>query len=617
MTVQLPVSGIHIDIDFDPAEIRQRYAEERGKRLKAETLAQFHGLSEVRELHGVDDPYTERSERAAVTEQVEVAVLGGGFGGLLAGSYLTKSGVTDFRMIEQGGDFGGTWYWNRYPGVQCDVESYIYMPLLEETGYLPSKRYADGAEIHEHARRIGRHFDLYRTALFHTSVTALTWRGDLERWEILTDRGDVLNARFVLRANGPLNKPQLPKVPGIGSFRGKIFHTSRWDYEYTGGGPDGDLSKLRDKRVAVVGTGATAIQAVPFLARDARELFVIQRTPSVVGPRDNRPTDPEWVAGLQPGWQQERHQNFLTFCNGDRAEVNLIDDVWTRVFVDMPGQQFVEAPIETLALEDQLALTEIADMSMMRENHRRIDQIVSDPTTAEALKPRFGFICKRPAFNDEYLQTFNQPSVNLVAAPGGIDAITGSGLIANGTHYEVDCIIFATGFETGSGTADRYGYEIIGRDGLCMRDYFADGTKSLHGFYTRGFPNFMELGLSQNAYTVNYTYMLDRKARHAARMVAHALSVGVATIEPEQHAQDDWVAATRDSGLARMFYLANCTPGYYNGQGDVERGFFTDVYAASEIDYWNMIEDWWQEGSFEGLRICSRGASAVGAAEKS
>lgn len=603
MTVNLPVSGIPVEIDFDPACVRRRYADEREKRIREDTLAQFQGLADVRELDGPDDPYTERVRRDPITEQVEVVVLGGGFGGLLAGAYLTGDGVTDFRIIEQGGDFGGTWYWNRYPGVQCDVESYIYMPLLEETGYVPTQRYADGEEIYQHARRIGRHFDLYRTALFHTSVTGVTWQPALQRWEIRTDVGDILHARFVMRANGPLNKPQLPKVRGIGDFEGAIFHTSRWDYRYTGGSPDGNLEGLRDKRVALVGTGATAIQAMPFLARDAKELFVIQRTPSVVGARDNRPTDPDWAAGLQPGWQNARHHNFLTFCNGERAEVNLVDDVWTRVFVDMPGQHLVEVPVDTLALEDQIALTEIADMSMMRDIHRHIDAIVTDPATAEALKPWFGFICKRPTFNDEYLSAFNTPSVTMVSAPAGIDAITSTGLVANGTHYDVDCIIFATGFETGSGTSDRYGYDVVGSEELSLREHFADGSKTLHGFYTRHFPNFLELGLSQNAYVVNYTYMLDRKARHAARVVAYALRHGVGTIEPEQTAQDQWVDVTRSSGLARLYYLATCTPGYYNGQGNVERGFFNDVYAVSEIDYWNMIENWWQRQAFDGLEL--------------
>ncbi|AHC26153.1 MULTISPECIES: flavin-containing monooxygenase [Mycobacteriaceae] len=611
MTFTLPVSGIPVDVDFDPAQIRERYAEERAKRMREENLTQFQGLSDVRELDGPADPYTDVTARDPLTVDVEVAVLGGGFGGLLAGAYLTREGITDFRIVEQGGDFGGTWYWNRYPGVQCDVESYIYMPLLEETGYIPTKRYADGAEIFEHARRIGRHFDLYRAALFHTAVTDVSWRQDLERWEVRTDRGDTLRARFVVRANGPLNKPQLPKVNGIGDFQGTIFHTSRWDYDYTGGGPDGNLEGLRDKRVAIVGTGATAIQAIPFVAADAKQLFVIQRTPSNVGARDNRPTDPEWASSLKPGWQEERHRNFLAHCNGERPEQNLVDDVWTRVFVDMPGQHLVEAPVDTLELHDQIVLTEAADMTMMQEIHRRIDSVVSDPTTAEALKPWYGFVCKRPCCNDGYLEAFNNPSVTLVSAPAGVDAITPTGLIANGTHYELDCIIFATGFETGSVSSDRYGYDIVGRDGLSLREHFADGAKTLHGFFTRGFPNFVELGLSQNAYVVNFTYMLDRKARHAARLIAHAARHDVGAIEPTQAAQDEWVEATRNSGLARQFYLAGCTPGYYNGQGDIGKAFFNDVYTGSENDFWDMIENWWHEKTFEGLTLTDRQVNHV------
>lgn len=600
MTVSLPTSGTPVAVDFDPVEVRERYTAERAKRLKSENLAQFQGLSDILELDS-SDKYSEPLDREPLVEELEVAVLGGGFGGLVAGAHLSQNGVADFRIIEQGGDFGGTWYWNRYPGVQCDVESYIYMPLLEETGYVPTKRYADGSEIFEHAQRIGRHFDLYRTALFQTSVTATVWDDDAARWVIRTDRGDVLRARFLLRANGPLNKPQVPRVPGINDFTGKIFHTSRWDYSYTGGDSRGNLENLRDKRVAIVGTGATGVQAIPFLAQDAKELFVIQRTPSVVGARNNRETDPAWASELQPGWQDIRHHNFLSFLNGHHQDENLVDDIWTHLMPAMTGHHLVDVQAATLPVEDQMALAEIADMQLMRENHQRIDAIVENDATAEALKPWFGFICKRPAFNDEYLDAFNKPGVSLVSAPTGIDGITATGVVVDGTTYEVDCIIFATGFETGSATADRYGYDVVGREGLSMREHFSDGAKTLHGFFARGFPNFIELGLSQNAYVVNYTYMLDRKARHAARVIAHAGAHGIRTVEPDQAAQDDWVERTRQSGQMRAAYYEACTPGYYSGQGDVSRGFFADVHNVSEIDFWNMIDQWWEAQTFEGL----------------
>lgn len=604
MTISLPISGTQIDIDFDPAPIRQRYAEERGKRLREDNLEQFQGFAALRAIDDID-PYSEPIERDAIAAEHDVLILGGGFGGLLAGGYLTQQGVTDFCIVEQGGDFGGTWYWNRYPGVQCDVESHIYLPLLEETGFLPTQRYADGDEIFEYARRIGRHFNLYRAALFQTSATSAKWSEDAQRWEIRTDRGDVLTARFVVRANGPLNKPQFPRVPGIADFKGAMFHTSRWDYEYTGGNQHGGMTNLRDKRVAIIGTGATAVQAIPFLAEDAAELFVIQRTPCFVGPRDNRPTDADWAASLKPGWQQRRHHNFNSLVNGHPQEENLVGDLWTTILTAVTGQHLVEAPLDTLALEDQVALAEIADMQIMRTVHARIEDIVEDPATAEALKPWFGAVCKRPTFNDEYLQSFNRPSVHLVASPDGIEGFTETGLVVAGEHYEVDCIVFATGFETGSSTADRYGYDVVGRNGVSMQEEFADGAKTLHGFFSIGFPNFIELGLSQNAYVVNFTYMLDRKARHAARVIGHALDRDIATIEPYDDAQADWVQRTRESGLARLFYLATCTPGYYSGQGDLQRGFFGDVYQHSEIEYWDMIDKWWESGSFEGLRLKS------------
>lgn len=607
MSVKLPISGTPVNVDFDPEAIRARYAHEREVRLRRETLEQFQGLSADLEIDN-SDPWSEPIERVSIEEDLEAVVLGGGFGGLLAGAYLTKQGITDFRIVEQGGDFGGTWYWNRYPGVQCDVESFVYLPLLEETGYLPSQRYADGSEIFEHAQRIGRHFDLYRTALFQTQVESVIWSEQDNRWNIQTNRGDVLTARFVLRANGPLNKPQVPRVPGINDFKGAIFHTSRWDFDYTGGNAAGGLDNLSDKRVAIIGTGATGVQAVPHLARDAKELYVVQRTPTVVGPRDNRPTDPQWAASLRLGWQEHRHDNFLGFLNGHPRDEDLVDDIWTQLFPSLPGHHLVDVPATDLPVEDQVALAEISDMKLMQNIHARIDREVTDPETAEKLKPWFGFVCKRPAFNDDYLAAFNKDSVHLLAAPTGVDGITETGLVVDGQHYEVDAIIFATGFETGSTPSERYGYDIVGRDGLSMREEFADGAKTLHGFFSHGFPNFVELGLSQNAYVVNFTYMLDRKARHAARMIAHASNNGIAQLEPTLDAQNAWVEATQRTEELRLAYFALCTPGYYNGQGDVSRGFFNDVHNISEIDFWNMIDRWWQDGTFEGLTLKSLSA---------
>ncbi len=609
MIVRLPVSQTSVRIDFDPDMFRERIASERNLRMPSGNGRQSQGLSDVLEFEDVDR-YADRSVREPAVEDVDVVVLGGGFGGLCAGAYLTKQGVTNFRIIEQGGDFGGTWYWNRYPGVQCDVESAIYMPLLEETGYIPSQRYADGDEIFEHAQRIGKHFDLYRAALFQTTVTSVVWQGASDVWEVRTDRGDTIRARFVVRANGAINKPQVPAVPGINTFKGKIFHTSRWDYEYTGGNQHGNLDRLQDKRVAIVGTGATAIQAVPYLADAAKELVVIQRTPSTVGVRDNKPTDPDWPSTLEPGWQAARNRNFNDVIHGQETEENLVGDSWTKLFPSADGRDLVDVVPSTLPLEDQKALVELADMAALHSIHRRIDDSVHDQEKAEALKPWYGFFCKRPGFNDQYYPAFNRSSVTVVAAPLGIDQITDRGVVVDGNNYEVDLIIFATGFETGTPTSSRYGYDVVGREDLTLTQYFADGVKTLHGLMSKNFPNFFELNLSQNAYRVNFTFMLDRKSNHSARIIAHALTNGITTIEPTDEAQKTWGKIVRDANKERMQYMAACTPGYYNGQGDLTRAFFGDTYRQNETIFWDMIDQWWDSRTFEGLSL-STPASAT------
>lgn len=600
MTFTLPESKLPLDLDFDPHHLRERFEQDKQARLRKDQLAQFQGLADVLEV-GDRDPFSEPITREPVAEDLDVLVLGGGFGGLTAGAYLMQNGITKFRMVEYGGDYGGTWYWNRYPGVQCDIESHIYMPLLEETGYVPSQRYADGSEIFEHARRIGRHYDLYSRTYFQTRATHAEWDEDQQRWEVTTDRGDRFRTKFFMRCNGALTKPQLPRVPGIGDFRGKIFHTSRWDYDYTGGSQAGDLHKLRDKRVAVVGTGATGIQAVPYVAADAEHLVVVQRTPSVVRPRNNRKTDPDWAASLGHGWQYERHDNFNGIISGHEVEGNHVDDGWTHLFPALSGQHLVDTPVADLPPADQAVVAEVADMQQLMSAHERVDSIVTDPAVADSLKPWFGYMCKRPCFNDEYLDTFNRSNVTLAASPTGIDGITETGIVVAGEHYEVDCIVFATGFETGSGPAGIYGYDVIGRDGLSLQEYFSDGAKTFHGFFTHDFPNFVELGMTQTAYFVNFVYMLDRKSRHSARIIKHLLDNDLGTLEPTLKAQTDWVAEVRRSNEPRMAYWGACTPGYYNGQGDVSKAVFMDVYNSSEIDFWNMIEDWWNDGRFEGL----------------
>ena len=333
------------------------------------------------------------------------------------------------------------------PGAACDTESYVYLPLLEETGYIPQRKYPRAPEIFEHCQRIGRQFGLYERALFQTVVVDMHWHDDVAHWLVNTDRGDTIRARFVVLAGGPLNRPKLPGIPGIETFQGHSFHTSRWDADYTGAADDG-LPGLADKRVGIIGTGATAIQCVPHVGRAAEELFVFQRTPSVVAVRNDRPTDDAWVESLQPGWQRERMDNFTAVISGDPFDVDLVQDGWTDL---LGGILLAPRRIgRKLAPGEAAQIIEEADFRKMEEVRDRVDSIVTDPATAEALKPWYKAFCKRPCFHDEYLDTFNRPNVHLVDTHGrGVERITERGVVVDGHEYELDCLIYATGSRWG------------------------------------------------------------------------------------------------------------------------------------------------------------------------
>ena len=591
-------------LGFDPDALRAKYRHERDRRLRPDGVDQYVEVKgDFR--HYIDDPHVEPGfTRAPLNDEVDVLIIGGGFGGLMAGAHLRQAGIDRIRIIEKGGDFGGTWYWNRYPGAQCDIEAYIYLPLLEETGYLPKEKYAFQPEIYEHAQRIGKTFDLYRHACFQTEIRELRWLEDESKWLITTNRDDRMKARHVVMSNGPLNRPKLPAIPGIDSYKGHSFHTSRWDYGYTGGDTTGNLHKLADKRIAVIGTGATAIQCVPHLARHAQQLYVFQRTPSSVDLRRNKPTDPEWAKSLTPGWQKRRMDNFNILINGGNQDEDMVSDGWTDIIRNLrvrrkPGEVGGPSPEE---LSDTL---ELADFKKMNEIRARVDSIVQDPATAEALKPWYRQFCKRPTFNDEYLPAFNRPNVKLVDTNGrGVDRVTEKGLVVDGVEYEVDCIVFATGFEVGTAYTRRAGFEIHGRNGQTLTDYWADGPWTLHGFYSHGFPNCFHLGLLQNAVTSNFTHMIDEQARHVAAIIQQAKLRQAQKIEPSAEAEAGWVQTIQDTPLQNEKFFSDCTPGYYNAEGKLGNGgFFSDLYGAGPVVFYDLVREWRTTGGMQGLQF--------------
>jgi cation diffusion facilitator CzcD-associated flavoprotein CzcO len=596
-----------VPAQIDREALQAKYRSEREKRLRPEGNDQYIEPTGPF-AHFLDDCYAEPIDRAPLFDDVNFVIIGGGFSGLVTGARLKQAGVTDVRIIEGGGDVGGAWYWNRYPGAMCDTAAMIYLPLLEETGHMPTRKYTFAPEIFGHAQRIARHFGLYDNALFSTEVTDLTWDEPSARWMVQTNRGDHIRARFVSMGTGPLHRPKLPGIPGIETFSRHCFHTSRWDYDYTGGDASGaPLDKLGDKRVGIIGTGATAVQCIPQLARAAQELTVFQRTPSSIDVRNNRPVDPDYFASLEPGWQQKWLMNFAVLQTGGFADEDLVQDGWTDIsqrirdrIVGEIGQ--TGAPFGP---EDFRRAYEESDDEKMTEIRARVDAIVEDAETATALKAWYRQLCKRPCFHDEYLQAFNEPGVHLVDTDGrGVEAIDQTGVWVAGVHYELDCLIFASGFEVGTDYARRSGFDVTGRAGRLLSEHWAGGMRSLHGIHVHGFPNMFIVGPSQGANLIsNITHNLTEAGTTIASVVAHALHIGADEVEVSETAEQAWVAKLEEGGQS-LLADPDCTPGYYNNEGrPVGRREMLNAgrYPEGPVAYFQYIDSWRKSGEFEGL----------------
>ena len=573
-------------------EVQARYRAEREKRLRPD------GTDQYCELNGGigdfdRDPFADPDfTRDPVIEDLEVAVIGGGLGGLMTAARLAERGITDVRVIDKAGDFGGTWYWNRYPGAACDIESYIYMPMLEETGTVPTEKYAKAPEIFAQCQRIGEQYGLYPKALFQTLVEEVRWDDDASRWVVTTSRGDRLRARFLVIAGGILHKAKLPRIPGAETFKGKSFHTSRWDYGYTGGSPTSPMDKLGDKLVALLGTGATSVQAMPRLAEAAGELFVLQRTPSSVGVRANRPTDPEWASSLEPGWQIARMENFSQIVSGMKPGEDMIGDGWTEIFGRNPN---------SLALATEAE--QLIDLEAMEELRARIGTIVTDPATAEALKPWYNRMCKRPCFHDEYLQAFNRPNVTLLDTAGkGVERITEDSVVVGGVAHPVDCIIYGSGFETGTTYQKKLGFEIYGRGGVSLTEAWSGGPATLHGMLARGFPNLLNLDQLQGGVAINFSHLLTELSHHASWLIAHCIEQGIDEIEPSEEAQEAWFQVLLGRLGPQAMFFAQCTPGYFNAEGRMDPSAIRMIPFFGPLpDFIQILKDWRAAGELQGI----------------
>ena len=618
--------------DFDPDALRKKYRSERDKRLRQDGNEQYQEVS-GEFSYFVEDPYVEEKiEREPLTDEVDVVIIGGGFGGMLAAARLREKGIDNFKIIEKGADFGGTWYWNRYPGASCDIESYIYFPLLEETGFVPKQKYTNAPETLEYCKIICEKFNLYENACLQTEVTSTAWNEDTGRWLVKTNLNDEIKARYVVHSNGPLNRPKLPAIKGINSFKGHTFHTSRWDYEYTGGDSHGNLDNLKDKKIAIIGTGATAVQCVPHLGAGAEQLYVFQRTPSSIDVRNNQPTDPDWISTQKEGWHDERRKNFETLLTGGQVKEDLVSDGWTEAFRLLFGSLREKAPskmqmaawaaksifssemykkgfksyMTDKAMEamDIRNAMQMADFQKMEQVRARAQEVVKDEKTAESLKPYYNQFCKRPCFHDEYLDTFNRPNVELIDTDGkGLEEISEKGIVFNGKEYEVDCIIFATGFEVGTEYSRRAGYQIHGVDGKTVTQKWQNGLATFHGMHSRGFPNAFFFGPAQSGFTATYTYSLDEQSIHLAYILEKIIDKGATRVEASQEAEEQWIQTIIEKARLTADFQENCTPGYYNNEGKINQTPQNNTYGGGPIEFFSLMKKWRSKDSLEGLEI--------------
>ncbi|MGH8013703.1 MAG: flavin-containing monooxygenase [Candidatus Binataceae bacterium] len=527
-------------------QVKRKFAEERDLRLRyrPEGTKQYTSdLSGSLQKYEIDPYGGEIAPRATINDTVECLFIGGGFSALLTSARLREHGVESIRIVERGADVGGTWYWNRYPGAACDVVAYDYLPLLDEMNYVPTRHYAKGPEIFAHCQAIARKYNLYELAVFQTTVTSTVWNQGERMWHIGTDRGDHLKAKFVICANGTLSKPKLSKIKGMETFKGHSFHTSRWDYEYTGP----DLSGLADKVVGIIGTGASAVQAIPNLARESKELYVFQRTPSSIDIKDDWLTDPEWARKLKPGWQAKRRAQA-------RMEPQLSEE-----------QRNKQAAISR---EEKVRRQENANIEYMMRIHKRIEEIVHDKAAAEALKPWYMFMCKRPCFDNDYLPAYNRPNVHLVDTHGkGITEITAQGPLFEGKQYQLDVLIYATGFEV-----QKTGIynEIRGARGIELNDRYREGIRTLLGIHSQGYPNLFIMGGYQASFQFNLTDMLQAQGDHIAACIDYARRHGYRTIDVTPEAEEFWVREVIEH-RGKTTRNQDCTPGYYNFEGEFQR----------------------------------------------
>ncbi|CAN8104527.1 unnamed protein product [Discula destructiva] len=649
-----PAEPPHPD-GWNVAELSKKYNEEKEKRLRADGQSQYEELSKSSRLASLGkDPFADHEalnkqpSSLKDGQEVQVLILGAGFGGLLYAARMIEAGLKpdDIRLVDFAGGFGGTWYWNRYPGLMCDTEAFVYCPLLEETGYMPKHQFSYGEELRQHAERIASHYGLADKGVFRTTIKHAEWNEETRRWQLQLeqDRGPqhepikmAVTSQFFGLCAGVLNHPKAPKIPGLEDFQGSLIHTARWDYHISGGSPENqELTAFKGKRIGIIGTGASAVQAVPKLAEVASDLFVFQRTPTAVNPRGQKAMDPEeWRTKIatKPGWQIARRRNFELLTQGEPAddESIAITDHWTKLPTNTVYNGNSAAPaMEMSDIPAHIGGLLARDVPFQEAVRQRVDDVVRDRTKAEILKPWYPTWCKRPGFHDDYLDAFNRPNVHLLDTSGNQGRLRASstGLALSGQSgaaiIPLDVLILATGYRspaTHSNPGGGADLTIVGRGGTTMADKWAGkGAGSLHGVVTAGFPNFFMSTHTQVSVGPCFTSTLDVQAQHVAYIVSEALRRAEdpkrLAVEVSEEAEEAWAAECVKYGLWASPFVV-CTPGYNNAEGDV----FRNAAASSAEDqmrqrrtvpymkglpaFRDLMNAWEADGKMDGIVLRS------------
>ncbi|KAH7010471.1 hypothetical protein EDB80DRAFT_750804 [Ilyonectria destructans] len=627
-------------------DVQEKYQQERVRRLRDDGMAQFTDLFELDKFKKfLADPWTQDTPTNGTApptppadQHCEILIVGAGHSGLLFAARLIDAGFSpdDILMVDNAGGFGGTWYWNRYPGLMCDVESYIYMPLIEETGYMPKMKYSSGEELRLNAERIATKWKLQDRAMFHCRASRLAWDDARKEWVSTIfqqnkgrDVGPAMTvkSRFVMLTSGISVIPQIPVIKGLETFKNDIFHTARWDYNITGGTQtDPSMVKLKGKRVGIIGTGATAIQVVPELVKWADQLYVFQRTPSAVDRRDNRATDEGWWnrETVKPGWQHARQQNFNEFMThaDPKPDVNLVSDGWTSMpsYSAIIGNKKTRPPEK---LEDYRQMLHALDLIRQGQIRQRTEDIIQDKDTAEMLKAWYPGWCKRPCFHDEYLQAFNNDNITLVDTNArGVELVTETGVVVGGQEYPLDVLVLSTGYRSAFlySPPRRVDIDVFGRDNRSLDKKWSAGVTTLFGMMSHDFPNMFWPGFVHAGGTPNFTFSIDLAAKKVAAMMAQShLRLGSNETSPSPYRYNFTVEATSDAeeewsnkiaaGAGMFLAAAGCTPSYINAEGELDREVSVEVqkrrargsmWSKGVVDFEQVVEEW-QKGGFEGV----------------